>query len=148
MEAGLFDKILGGGSAATVSKSEAFARAMLAAIAADVHISDEEATGFNAVTSRMRIFQTQSSAKHRAMIEKIFGLLKRNAASHLLNKSAEGLPCELRGAAFAVVADLIFADGSVEAEEEDLLETMQKKLEVPDELALQVVRVMEIKNRN
>jgi len=145
---GLFDKILGGSNTTTLSKPEAFAGVMLAAIAADGHISEEEAAGFNAVISRMRIFQAQSGAEHKTMIDKLFGILKRNDAGHLLTKSAEALPSELREAAFAVVADLIFADGSVEDEEKALLESMQKKLEVPDELALQVVRVMEIKNRN
>ncbi len=48
---GMFDKILGGrsGENATYSKQEAFAAIMLATVAADGNISDEEADGFNAV---------------------------------------------------------------------------------------------------
>lgn len=143
---GLFDKILGSSGSATLSKPEAFAGVMLAAVAADGHISDEEAAGFNATITGLRIFQAQSDGEHRAMIDKLFGILKRNGASQLLAQSARALPRELRQAAFAVVADLIFADGSVEDEEKALLEQMQAALEIPNELAMQIVQVMSIKN--
>lgn len=143
---GLFDKILGGSASAALSKPEAFAGVMLAAVAADGHISDEESAGFNATIERLRIFQAQSGGEHRAMMDKLFGILKRNGASQLLAQSARALPRELRQAAFAVVTDLIFADGSVEDEEKALLEQMQAALEIPEELAMQIVQVMGIKN--
>ncbi|WP_373499023.1 tellurite resistance TerB family protein [Desulfococcus sp.] len=145
---GLFDKIFSSSSNSNLSKPEAFAGIMLATVAADGHISDEEVAGFNAVISRMKLFQTQSASEHLAMIDKLFGILKRSSAKELLTKSAEVLPSELREAAFAVSADLIFADGSVEEEEKVLLETLQQQLGIPDDLAMQVVRVMEVKNRN
>lgn len=145
---GLFDKILGGGSSITLSKPEAFAGVMLATIAADGNISDEEAAGFNAVISRMRIFQAQTAAEHRAMIDKLFGILNRSNSEQLLAKAAESLPTELREAAFAVVTDLIFADSSVEDSERVMLEKLQSHLGISDDLALQIVQVMEIKNRN
>lgn len=143
---GLFDKILGGASSATLSKPEAFAGVMLAAVAADGHISDEETAGFNATIAGLRVFQAQTGSEHRAMIDKLFGILKRNGASQLLAQSACALPPELRQAAFAVVADLIFSDGSVEDTERSLLEQMQEALEIPIDLALQIVQVMSIKN--
>ena len=145
---GLFDRIISGSSTSSLSRPEAFAGVMLATVAADGHISDEEIAGFNGVISRMKIFQAQSASQHGAMIDKLFGILKRSNAEQLLSKAAEVLSPELREAAFAVSADLIFADGSVEEEEKRLLEFLQSKLGIPDELATQIVRVMEVKNRN
>ena len=146
---GLFDKIFTSSSSnASLSRAEAFAGVMLAAIAADGHISEEEIAGFYAVISRLRIFQAQSAAEHNAMIDKLLGIMRRSSAEQLLEKAAEALPAELRDAAFAVAADLIFADGSVEDEEKAVLEKLQATLGVADELASQIVVVMDIKNRN
>lgn len=146
---GLFDKVLGGRSSenAALSKQEAFAAIMLATVAADGHISDEEVDGFNAVVNRMKLFQVQSVAEHKAMMDKLLGLLKRNDASFLLSKGAEFLPAELRETAFAVAGDFVFADGSVEKEEMAVLEKLQATLGVAEQQALKILEVLEIKNR-
>lgn len=144
---GLFDKVLGNRAEVSLSTQEAFAGVMLAIIAADGHISDEEAQGFNATVGRMKLFRVQSAAEHSAMIDKLFGILKRIGSEQLLRKSAEALRSDLKETAFAVVADLVFADGSVEDEERRSLEALQMQLAIPESLALEIVRVVEIKNR-
>lgn len=146
---GLFDKIMGGKSSedAAFSKQEAFASIMLATVAADGNVSDEEVDGFYAVINRMRLFKAQSVAEHKAMIDKLQGLLNRKGPDVLMKKGIESLPAELRETAFAVAADFVFADGSVEAEEKDLIARLQAGLSVSDETAMKIVEVMEIKNR-
>lgn len=145
---GLFDKLLGTTATSPLSKPEAFAGVMLAVIAADGHISDEEAEGFTATINRMQIFRAQSVAEHRAMIDKLFSLLKKSGADALVGRCADTLPQSLREAAFAAAADLIFVDGRIEDEEKTIIEKLQTSLTIPDDLAFQIVRVMEIKNRN
>lgn len=145
---GLFDKVLGGNANVSLSPQEAFAGVMMAVIASDGHISDDEAANFNLIINRTQLFQVQSASEHKAMIDKLFGILKKNDAEFLMLRAAEAMPAGMRETAFAVVTDLIFADGSVEDEEKHLLEKLQGILEIPDELALQMVRIMEIKNRN
>ncbi len=146
---GMFDKILGGRSSedAAYSKQEAFAAIMLATVAADGNISDEEVDGFNAVINRMKLFQAQTAAEHKAMIDRLFGSLNRNGATSLLEKGAGFLPAELRETAFAVAGDFVFADGSVEAEEMAVIEKLQAALQVPEQQALKILEVLEIKNR-
>lgn len=146
---GMFDKILGGRSSenADFSKQEAFAAIMLATVAADGNISDEEVDGFNAVINRMKLFQAQTAAEHKAMIDRLLGALNRNGATSLLEKGAEFIPAELRETAFAVAGDFVFADGSVEAEEMAVLEKLQAALKVPEQQALKILEVLEIKNR-
>lgn len=146
---GMFDKILGGRSSedAPYSKQEAFAAIMLATVAADGHVSDEEVDGFNAVINRMKLFQMQSVSEHKAMIDKLLGMLKRSGATSLLEKGAGCLPAELRETAFAVAGDFVFADGNVEAGEMAVLEKLQAALQVPEQQALKILEVLEIKNR-
>jgi uncharacterized tellurite resistance protein B-like protein len=145
---GLFDKILGGSSSSALSKPEAFAGVMLAVVAADGNISDEESDAFLGAINRMQMFREQSVADHKAMMNKLFGILRKGDAGHLVTRAAAALTPSLREAAFAAAADLVFVDGNVEDEEREILEKIQRMLEVPDDLAQQIVQVMEIKNRN
>lgn len=145
---GLFDKVLGGGSSVALSKPEAFAGVMLAVVAADGNISDEESDAFLGAINRMQMFREQSDGDHKAMMNKLFGILRKSDPGDLVTRAAATLTSRLREAAFAAAADLVFVDGSVEDEERKILERIQRALEVPDELAQQIVRVMEIKNRN
>lgn len=145
---GLFDKILGSGGSAKLTKPEAFAGVMLAVVAADGHISDEEGEAFMAAINRMQMFREQSGSQHKAMMDKLFGLLKKSGAREVVKLAAAILPPSLREAAFAAATDLVFVDGSVEEEEKALLEDIQNALEIADALAHKIVEVMEIKNRN
>lgn len=146
---GLFDKIFGFDSSenATLSKEEAFASIMLAVVAADGHISQEEAVGFNAVANRMKLFQGMDREQFGEMIDRIVGFLKKRGVDFLLEKAGKSLSDDLRPTAFAVAADLAFADGSVEEEEKEIMEKIQGILKIPDELAIKIIEVLAIKNR-
>lgn len=146
---GLFDKVLGGKSSEDVafSKQEAFASIMLAIVAADGDISDEEGEAFLATINRMKLFKSQTTAEYNAMVDKLFGLFSKKGAAFIMQKGIESLPSELRETAFAIAADFIFADGSVEDEEKELLEQLQVGLGVSNDVAMKIVEVMEIKSR-
>lgn len=146
---GLFDKVLGGqGSENTpLSKPEAFASILLVTVAADGHVSDEEAELFNTVVNRMQLFRDINGQQYSQMMDKLIGLLKRHGHQNLLTRACAALPEDLRLTAFAVCTDLVFADGTVEADEKVLLENIQTTLQISDEQALQIVEVMQIKNR-
>ena len=58
----------------------------------------------------------------------------------------KGLPADLGGTVYALAADIAFADGTILAAENDFLRKMQEALEVPDDLATKVLKVMRIKN--
>lgn len=146
---GIFDKLLGGQGSenASLSQQEAFAALLLVTIAADGHISDEEARAFNTIVNRMSLYRSQSGSEFQSMVDKLFGLLKKHGASALTEKAAAALPKELRETAFAVAVDFVFADGNVEETEKKLIETLHKSLEIPETTALNIIEVIEIKNR-
>ena len=119
---------------------------MLAVVAADGHISDEEAQDFNARTNRMKLFAGHGGAPFSQMIDKLFRLLKKDGPNGLMQRSAQALPPDLRATAFAVSADMVFADGSVDEDEQALIGGLQNALGIPDDLAEKIVEVLHIKN--
>ena len=82
---GIFDKILSGqGSESTaLTKEEAFASILLVTVAADGHISDEEAGTFNAVINRMQLYRDINGQQFSQMMDKLIGLLKKHGHENL-----------------------------------------------------------------
>ena len=145
---GLFDKLGAGASDdAPFTKQEGFAAIMLAVVAADGHVSDEEVEDFVARSNRMKLLATQSGGEFRQMVDKLFRVLNQKGPSELIKRGAQALPSELRETAFAVSVDMIFADGNVDESEKTLIERMQSDLGVSDETAGKIVDVMMIKHR-
>lgn len=145
---GLFDKIIGGAAGdRPLTTEEAFAVVLLVAMAADGHVSDEERREFGAIVNRVKLYRAMNGDQFAAMMDKLEGLLHREGAERLLDRAAQGLPEELRETAFALAADLVLADGSVETEERHLLEALQARLGLPAPTALKIVEVLLVKNR-
>lgn len=146
---GLFDKLIGGqGSENSIlTKQEAVAAVLFLTVAADGNISDEEQELFLAISNRMKLLRSQPAAEFNAMIAKIKNLLNKQGFEATLAKAAAAVPAELRETTFALSGDLVFADGSVEDEEMAFLEAVQHSLGIPDDLALKIVEVLQIKNR-
>lgn len=146
---GLFNKLLSGqaSSAQALSPQEAFAAVLLTAVAADGQISDEERDLFVSTSNRMKLLKDQTAAQFNSMMDKLFLILKREGSQALLEKAKSAVPSELRETAFALAADIVFADGSVEPEEMAIVEAIQQGMGIADEQALKIVEVLQIKNR-
>lgn len=145
---GLFDDVLSEmAPSSQMSKAEAFAGILLAAVASDGHISDDEAQGLVTLTMRMKLFQNVSPDRFNRMMDRLTGLLKRHGVEPLLDKCVEALPSELRETAFAHCCNLVLADRGIEDEEKRFLSTLQRRLEIDREQALTIFKVMVIKNK-
>lgn len=146
---GLFDKVFGketAGSAA-LDKQESFLAIALAVSAADGHISQSEVNGIISYLSRMQMFQNIAGNRMQAMFDKLIGVIRRQGVGQLVNLAKVSLPSELRQTAFACAVDIALADGVIEQDEQKLLEELQQVLEVPENIALNIIQVMIIKNR-
>lgn len=143
---GLFDKVLGGGSNDKLNEAEGMAGIALCAIAADGMVTEEEAAGLGTTLSRMKLYRGMSPRDINKMFEKLLKIGRSQGMEVLMNQSAEAIKPNLRPTAFAIAADLLFADGDVAAEEKRYLEKIQKNLGVNDDLALRIVEVVSIKN--
>jgi tellurite resistance protein len=145
---GLFDSLFGGGTGdKTVTKQEAFTGILLAAAAADGHIGEEEAQGLWTAIERMKMFANFTPEKFKKMIDNLLKILKKGGPDLLVEKCVPELPDELRATVFANACDIVLADGVVEGEEKELIEKLQRKLELSGDEAMDIVRVMIIKNR-
>ena len=146
---GLFDNLFGGSEAPNkgLSKQEAFTGILVAASAADGHIADEEVRGLFTIIGRMKLFSNFSEDKYNRMFDRLMKILKKNGPEALIEKCVPDLPDELRETAFANACDIVLADGVVEDEERALIEKLQNELEIPGDEAMEIVRVMVIKNR-
>jgi tellurite resistance protein len=142
---GLFDKVLGG-SNDKLTEAEGVAGIALCAIAADGMITEEEAAGLGTSLSRMKLFRGMSNRDVNKIFEKLIKITRSQGVESLMLMSAEAIKPQLRPTAFAIAADLLFADGDVASEERRYLEKIQKNLGVNDDLALKVVEVIQLKN--
>lgn len=142
---GLFDKVLGGGND-KLNEAEGMAGIALCAIAADGMVTEEEAAGLGTTLSRMKLYRGMNNRDINKMFEKVMKVARSQGIDVLMNQSAEAIKPNMRPTAFAIAADLIFADGDVATEERRYLEKIQKNLGVNDDLALKIVEVTQIKN--
>jgi hypothetical protein len=145
---GLFDNFFGTQKESQeMAVQEAFAGILLGAAAADGHIADEEAEGLWTTLARMRMFDSWTGQKFSHMMGKLVKILKRHDVDGLLDRCVASLPQKLHETAFANACDIVLADGVVEAEEEEFLEKLQRKLDVSGDEALTIVEVTIIKNK-
>lgn len=146
---GLFDSAFTRTSerAVDLNLQEAVAAVLLVTIASDGHLSTEEATSLWVVLSRMQMFRSYSNDVVGRMINKLSGIIGRVGYEDMLKLAKASLPYELRPTVFAIATDLAFADGTVTSEEEALLEDLYALLEIPHDVAVQIIQVMTIKNK-
>lgn len=143
----LFDRILGEASASSFTVEEAVAAVLFLTVSADGNISDEEKELFVTTSNRMKLLKKQTVEEYNSMMDKIRAHFNKHGFDDTLSHAVQFIPAELRDTTFALSADIIFADGSVDENESLFIESVQKALQIPDNLALQIVEVMQIKNK-
>ena len=145
---GLFDSVFDEEKAdkqIELKPEEAFAAVALVAIAADGYLSDQEGRDMTNMLSRMHIFQSYSHDVMHRMFDKLLSMLKLQGPSTLIDLAKAQLPQDLRET--AVATDLVLSDGTVTSQEQAFLDDLYRILEIPGDTALQIVKVMTIKNR-
>jgi Tellurite resistance protein TerB len=148
---GLFDSFRKGGvqqrSQISLGPAEGFAAIMILVVSSDGHIAEEEVNLLSATFSRMQLFRSYPQDMMNRMITNIYNILRREGVDVLFGAAIATLPHELYETAFAMATDLVLADGHISKEEEGLLISLCRALDLPEKLVAQVVEVMLIKNR-
>ncbi|MEH2424225.1 MAG: tellurite resistance TerB family protein [Nostoc sp.] len=146
---GLFDAVLGTESQiqTALNPEEAFAVIILMATASDGYLSVEQANSITSVLSRMKLFKTYPQEMMNRLFNKILGILQGDGFNSLFNAAKHSLSQDLREAAFAVATDLVLAEGIIAEEEKNFLNDLYQALGVSNEIAIQIVQVILIKNR-
>lgn len=130
-----------------LSPAEGVAVFILASIASDGHVADEEADMAWSALSRMKLFRGYSRDVVIRMLSKVSQDFKRYGFEDVIFAAKAAVPHDLHITVFAISTDLVMADGVVEDEEAELLDTLHRLLDVPQELARQIIQSMAIKNQ-
>ena len=145
---GLFDSLFGGTETNTrLSPQECFAGILLGASACDGYIADDEVQGLLAALFRMKLFERVNEKQFGQIINKLHKFQKKSGVDALIDGCVQNLPKELTKAAFANACDIVLADGIVDPDEKEFIDKLQKKLELPDNLAKTIAQVMVLKNK-
>ena len=144
---GLFDRLREEKKTETLGPAEAFAGIVLIALAADGYASTSEIDLLYATLSRMRMYRSYPDDVMRRMFDKLNGILRRDGSNALFTAAIAVLPHDLYATTFAVATDMVLADGQVTAEEEAVLTSLCKALQLEDSLVQQIINVMIIKNK-
>lgn len=134
-------------SSSTLSIPESVAGICLVAVCADGDLSTEEIDVLLSSLTRLKMFRSYSSDVMVRMLNRLISVIKRQGLNALLEMVLQSLPQDLYETSFAIAVDLVLADGEVTEEEEQLLEDLYIKLNIPEDLASQIITVLEIKNK-
>jgi hypothetical protein len=145
---GIFDALFSGLESRTkLTPQESFAGILLAASACDGHISEDEFNQLLAALFRMKLFERINEKQFNQVMNKLMGVLKKHGPDALTDGCVETLPSDLRKAAFTNACNIVLADGILEDDEKEFINTLQDKLQLEANLAKTIAQVMILKNK-
>lgn len=145
---GIFDALFSGLESRTkLTPQESFAGILLAASACDGHISEDEFHQLLAALFRMKLFERINEKQFNQVMNKLMGVLKKHGPDDLVDGCVESLPEDLRKAAFANACNIVLADGILEDDEKEFINSLKDKLQLEANLAKTIAQVMILKNK-
>ena len=112
-----------------------------AAVAREARQSDD---GRGPSTKR---FRRKSGKTIGRLIDRMKRLLEEQEATAVIEAAARAIPARLRRPAFAIVADLLLADGKIDARERTFLQRLAVNFNIRARVANQVIDAMLVKNQ-
>ena len=146
----VFDDVLGDSnsfSEKAFGPQEGVAGVLLGASACDGHIADEEVQSLMTILGRMNLYSRLSGQNFGNMMDRLMGTLKKGGPERLLEKALPAVPPELRETVFVNACDIVLADGVVDDDEKEFIDKLMSQLEIDDDRAKTIVKVMVYKNK-
>jgi tellurite resistance protein len=126
---------------------EALIALFIGAMDANGHVAPEELTRAHHLIWSTNHFRRRSGAAIGRLIERMKRLVEEEDREPVMESAAKAIPARLRPSAFAVVADLLLADGKIDARERRFLHRLAVDFNIRARAAGQVVEAMLVKNR-
>ena len=126
---------------------EALIALFIGAMNANDQVAREELARAHHLIWSTRRFRRKSGETVGRLIERMKRLLEEEEAAAVLERAASVVPATLRPSAFAVVADLLLADGKIDAREQRFLRQLAVNFRMPIRTATNVIDVLLMKNR-
>jgi tellurite resistance protein len=130
----------------TLEPDEALIALFIGAMNANDHVAREELARAHHLIWSTRRFRRKSGETVGRLIDRMKRLLEERDVAAVMESAAKAIPAKLRGSAFALVADLLLADGKVDARERRFLQRLAVSLGIPARVATDVVDAMLLKN--
>jgi tellurite resistance protein len=125
---------------------EALIALLIGAMDANGHVAREELARAHHLIWSTRRFRRKSGETVGRLIDRMKKLLEQQEPGPVMERAAQAIPPRLRPSSYAVVADLLLADGKIDGRERRFLQRLAANLRVPTRMAKDVVDVMLVKN--
>lgn len=130
----------------TLSAQEALAAFGLAAVAGDEAITNEERDYLLFSLAGKRLYIGYDAHQLASLVTEVAGLLAQQGFTNTLQAASAAMSPDLRLTAFALVADILTADGSLDERRRRFAEYFRRLLRVRHEVSASVLDVMLAKN--
>ena len=130
-----------------LKSDEAILACLIAAMDANDHISREELTRAHHLIWSMRRFRRRSGEAVARDIERMRSRVELRGPRRVIADGARSISTRLRPSVFAVAADLVLADGTLDASERRLAARLAAALRLDAAIAERIQDVMLVKNR-
>ena len=131
----------------TLNTDEALIALFIGAMNANDHVAREELARAHHLIWSTRRFRRKSGETVGRLIDRMKQRLEDQDDSAGTERVAKAVPPGLRPPAFAVVADLLLADGKIDARERRFLGQLAVDFRIPIRTATNVIEALLIKNR-
>jgi len=120
---------------------------VVGAMNANDHVAGDEAARAHHLIWSTRRFRRKSGDTVGRLIEDMRALIEARGPVAVMDAAVAALPVRLRPAAFALLTDLLLADGTIDSRERRFLRTIGSKMGIEPERLQQVVDVVLLKNQ-
>ena len=131
----------------TLGTDEALIALFIGAMDANDHVAREELARAHHLIWSTRHFRRKSGETVGRLIDRMKRRLEEEEAVDVLEHAARGVPARLRLPAFAVVVDLLLADGKIDRRERRFLGDLGANFGIPVGVAANLIDAMLVKNR-
>ena len=125
---------------------EALIALFIGAMNANGHVARVELARVHHLIGSTKRFRRKSGETVGRLIDRMKRLLEQQEAVAVMDAAARTIPAKLRPSAFAIVADLLLADGKIDARERKFLQRLAVNFNIRARLANQIVEAMLVKN--
>jgi tellurite resistance protein len=135
-----------GVSVPRLTVDEAFIALFIGAMEANRHVSPEEAARAHHIIWSMKRFRRKSGETVGRLIDRTRTRVEQHGAIPVITGTARAIRARLRSAAFALLTDLVLADGKIERAERQFLNRLAENLGLDRMRRDVVLNAMLIKN--
>ena len=125
---------------------EALMALFIGAMDANGHVAREELARAHHLIWSTRRFRRKSGETVGRLIDRMKRFLEQHDRAAVMERAAKTLPARLRPSAYAIIADLLLADGKIDAQERRFLQRLAASVGIDARRAADVIEVMLMKN--